>query len=110
MMKPWISTSFPLSARIASVTWLFARIASTSWAKVSRGASAASATVATTASTTATPSSRHRRKVVSDLGAVRADGREQRGERTQDDDAHEHDPLQPSHGERLRDEAAATPR
>ena len=39
MMKPWISTSFPLWDFIVWVTSKFALIESTSWANVRRGTS-----------------------------------------------------------------------
>src|SRR5437667_177669 len=100
MMNPWISTSRPLYELIAWVTPKFARIESTSWAKVSLGVSSACATNPRgpiAAQRLKVSITRHRfltflrqrGKVLRDLGSIREQRGHQSGERTQQDDAHE---------------------
>src|SRR5262245_22909845 len=118
MMNPWISTSRPLYERIAWVTPKFALIESTSWAKVSRGASSARATnpsgliaaqrlKASIAWHAPGTRLRQRGKVLRDLCPICEQRGQQSGERPQHDDAREDEGLERADGKWVLDQYAS---
>src|SRR5262245_23090846 len=103
MMKPWISTSLPAYDFISCVTSKFARIESTSWAKVNRGVSSLRAASAppsnarpassATSPRTRTRRSGQRREVLIDVHPVGAQRGDESGQHTQEHHAGDDDRL-----------------